>query len=181
MGMLDEDTKLRMEKSLKNLRDEYHTLRTGRAAPTLLDKIVVDYYGTPTPLRQLANISVPEPCELLIQPFDRNLLKEIEKAIQSSDLGLAPNNDGKNIRLQIPLLTDERRKDLVKEAKGMAEKARVSVRNIRREMNEKIKRNKELSEDDQKHETQEIQKITDKVIGQIDSLLSDKEKEILEI
>lgn len=181
MGILDDEMQSRVNKALKSLEDEYNTLRTGRASPSLLDKIHVDYYGAPTQLKQLANVSIPEAREILIQPFDRNLLKEIEKAIQASDLGLVPNSDGKNIRLQVPALTEQRRKDLVKQAKAMAEKCRVSVRNIRREMNDKIKQDKELGEDQQKHEMNEIQQITDKMIKKVDEILHAKEKDILEV
>ena len=181
MGLLDKEMSEKMTKTIRSLEHDYASLRTGRATPHLLDKVMVDYYGAPTQLKQLANISIPEAREILIAPFDRNLLKDIERAIQIADLGLTPNNDGKNIRLQVPALTTERRKDLVKQAKTLAEKARVSVRNIRREMNDAIKANTELSEDMQKHETTEIQHFTDKMVKKIDEVLSQKEKEILEI
>ncbi|WGK68077.1 ribosome recycling factor [Candidatus Haliotispira prima] len=181
MGLSDKDLSEKMDKVIHSLGHDYASLRTGRATPQLLDKVMVDYYGAPTPLKQVANVSIPEAREILIAPFDRNMLKDVERAIQASDLGLTPNNDGKNIRLQVPALTEERRKDLVKQAKAMAEKARVSLRNIRREMNDRIKDNKELSEDMQKHEATEVQHFTDKMVKQVDETLHRKEQEILEI
>ena len=181
MGLLDKEMSEKMNKVIQSLEHDYATLRTGRAVPQLLDKVTVDYYGAPTPLKQVANISIPEAREILIAPFDRKLLKDIERAIQASDIGLAPNNDGKNIRLQVPTLTQERRKELVKQARAMAEKARVSLRNIRREMNDQIKNDKELSEDMQKHEIANIQNFIDKMVKKVDKALSQKEREILEI
>ncbi len=181
MGLLDKEMGSKMNKAILSLEQDYALLRTGRATPQLLDKVTVDYYGTQTPLKQLANISIPDAREIVVAPFDRNMLKDIERAIQVSDLGLAPNNDGKNIRLQVPVLTEERRKELVKQAKALAEKARVSLRNIRREMNDRIKNDKELSEDMQKHETSEIQHFTDKMVKKVDGVLAQKEQEILKI
>ncbi len=181
MGLFDNEMSEKMKKVITSLEHDYACLRTGRATPQLLDKVMVDYYGTPTPLKQVANISIPEAREILIAPFDRNLLKDVERAIQVANLELVPNNDGKNIRLQIPALTQERRKELVKQAKTIAEKARVSLRNIRREMNDHTKSNKELGEDTQKHEMTEIQHFTDKMVKKVDYILKQKEKEILEI
>lgn len=173
-----------MNKVLTNLKSEFATIRTGRASTALLDKILVDYYGTPTPVNQVATISVPEPKMILIQPWETNMLQVIEKAILKSDLGLTPNNDGKVIRLILPDLTAERRKELVKYAKKKAEEAKVSIRNIRREYNDmlkKMEKNKEISEDDSKRSQEEIQKITDKYIDKADEILENKEKEIMEV
>lgn len=170
----------RMKKSIDALKDEFNLLRTGRASVALFDKIRVDYYGTPTPLNQLANLSVPEARLIVIQPFDRNAAGDIEKAILSSELGLNPGNDGKVIRISIPPLNEERRKDLVKQAKNIAENARVAIRNIRRDINDQIK-NSELSEDEQKRVTADIQKITDSYIEKIGEKLKAKELEIMEI
>lgn len=174
----------RMNKVLTNLKSEFATIRTGRASTALLDKILVDYYGTPTPVNQVATISVPEPKMILIQPWETNMLQVIEKAILKSDLGLTPNNDGKVIRLILPDMTAERRKELVKYAKKKAEEAKVSIRNIRREYNDmlkKMEKNKEISEDDSKRSQEEIQKITDKYIDKADEILENKEKEIMEV
>ncbi|NCN05925.1 MAG: ribosome recycling factor [Spirochaetales bacterium] len=174
----------RMKKSIQSLEDEFNGLRTGRASASLFDKIKVDYYGTPTPLNQVANISVPESRLIVIQPWDKGTIGEIEKAIQKSELSLNPSNDGKVIRINIPPLTEERRKDLVKMAKNVAEQSRVAIRNIRRDGNEELKKqNKEgeLSEDEEKRGTDNIQKLTDRYIETINSILDKKEKEILEV
>ena len=181
MGLLEEEMSKKMNKAIENLEGEYASLRTGRATPQLLNKVLVDCYGAPVPLKQIANISIPEAREIMVVPFDRNLLKDIERAIQGSELGLTPNNDGKNIRLQVPALTEERRKELVKQAKAMAEKTRVSLRNIRREMNDRIKQNKDLGEDMQKHETKDIQNLTDKMVKKVDQILAKKEEDILQV
>ena len=170
----------RMKKALKALEDEFNLLRTGRASAALFDKIKVEYYGTPTPLNQLANISIPEARLIVIQPFDRNALADVERAILASELSLNPNNDGKVIRINIPPLTEERRKELVKQAKATAENSRVSVRNIRRDMNEGIKKG-EGTEDEKKKASDDIQKMTDKYIESIGSVLAAKEKEIMEV
>jgi ribosome recycling factor len=173
-----------MKKSIQSLQDEFKTLRGSRASQALFEKIRVDYYGQKSPLNQVATISIPEARMVIIQPWDRSVLPEIEKAIQKSELSVNPNNDGKVIRINIPPLTEERRKDLVKLAKNMAEQARVAVRNHRRDANEEIKKAKadsELSEDEAKKATDEIQKLTDKYIEDINSLLEAKEKEILEV
>ena len=170
----------RMKKSIAALGDEFNLLRTGRASAALFDKVRVEYYGTPTPLNQLANISIPEARLIVIQPFDRNAIGDIEKAILTSEMGLNPGNDGKVIRISIPPLNEERRKELVKQAKSQAENARVSVRNIRRDTNDQIK-NGDFTEDEKKKGTDEIQKLTDKYVEKIAEILSAKEKEIMEV
>ncbi len=174
----------RMKKTVEVYKEELKGIRAGRANPALLDQILVDYYGTPTPVKQLATITAPEPRLLVVQPWDANLIPAIEKAILKSDLGLNPSNDGKVIRLPIPLLTEERRKELVKLVKKSSENAKVSIRNIRRETIDAIKKmekNKELSEDDRKAAENETQKITDNYIKMIDELTSKKEEELLEL
>ncbi len=174
----------RMKKSTKALEDEFRSLRTGRASSALFENIKVEYYDQKVPLNQIATISVPEARLVVIQPWDRSVLSEVEKAISKSELSVNPNNDGKVIRINIPPLTEERRKELVKVAKGMAEKNRVSVRNIRRDTNEEFKRKQkasEISEDDAKRSMDNIQKLTDNYIEQINKILEAKEKEILEI
>jgi ribosome recycling factor len=174
----------RMKKSIQSLLDEFKTLRGSRASQSLFEKIRVEYYGNKVPLNQVATISIPEARLVIIQPWDRSVLAEIEKAIQKSELSVNPNNDGKVIRINIPPLTEERRKELVKLTKTTAEQSRVSVRNVRREANEEIKKAKsdsELSEDEAKKATDEIQKLTDKHIEEINKLLESKEKEILEV
>lgn len=174
----------KMEKAVETLREEYSTIRAGRANPHLLDKLRVDYYGQPSALQSVANVSVPEARVIQIQPWESKLIKEIEKAIINSDLGLTPSNDGKIIRLTFPELTEERRKDLVKDVKKKSENAKVAVRNIRRDANELFKKqNKasEISEDEFKHLEDEVQKITDRFIVEIDKVMEDKTKEILTV
>ncbi len=174
----------KMEKALSDLQHEMASIRTGRASVTILDQIRVDYYGTPTPLNQLANLHVPEPSLITIQPWDVSQIGPIEKAIRISDLGLNPANDGKVIRLPIPPLTEERRKELVKKLHAAAEHHRVSVRNIRRDGNESVKKllkDKKITEDEDKRAHEEIQKLTDVYMGKIDLASKNKEKEILEI
>jgi len=176
--------KTRMEKALSDLQHAMATIRTGRASLSLLDHIRVDYYSTPTPLNQLANLHVPEPSLITIQPWDVSQIGAIEKAIRTSDLGLNPANDGKMIRLPIPPLTEERRKEMVKRLHGVAEDHRVSVRNIRRDANEAVKKllkDKKITEDDEKKALEEIQKLTNDYMGKIDQASRTKEKEILEI
>jgi ribosome recycling factor len=178
------NVKTRMEKVLSDLQYEMASIRTGRATLSLLDHIRVDYYGSPTPLNQVANLHVPEPSLITIQPWDVSQIGPIEKAIRVSDLGLNPSNDGKVIRLPIPPLTEERRKELVKRLHGVAEHHRVSVRNIRRDGNEAIKKltkDKKVSEDDEKKGLDEMQKTTDAYMQKIDQAAKTKEKEILEI
>ncbi len=174
----------KMEKSVEALREEYSTIRAGRANPHLLDKLRVDYYGQPSALQSVANISVPEARVIQIQPWESKLIKEIEKAIINSDLGLTPSNDGKIIRLTFPELTEERRKELVKDVKKKAENAKVAVRNIRRDANELFKKqNKasEISEDEFKHLEDNVQKITDRYIVEIEKVMEEKSKEILTV
>lgn len=172
----------KMEKSLQSTRTEFQSIRTGRANPALLHRIHVEYYGAPTPLQQLATVSVPEPRMLMIQPFDRNALIEIERAITKSDLGLNPNNDGKVIRLNIPPLTEERRRDYVKLAKKVAEEGKVAIRNIRRDANEHIKKLEKdgMPQDVVKEFQEEVQQITDKYIDMIEKATAEKEIEIME-
>lgn len=174
----------KMKKAIEVLRKDYSSMRAGRATPALLDKIMVNYYGTPTPINQMAKVSVPEPRMLVIQPWDKTVISAIEKAILKSDLGLTPNNDGNIIRLAIPQLTQERRNELVKVAKKKAEESRVAIRNIRRDANEHLKvleKEKQISEDDVKRAQEEVQKITDKHIKDVDQVLEHKEQEIMEV
>ena len=173
----------RMHKAVAALKDEYNGLRTGRASPALLDKIRVDYYGEKTPISQVATVSVPEARLIVIQPWDRTQIAEIEKAVRSSELSLNPSNDGKVIRIAIPPLTEERRKDLAKTAKNMAENCRVAIRNIRRDGIETLKKHKPegASEDDIKKAEDELQKLTDAYVAQTNKVLEEKEKEILEV
>lgn len=184
MEAIIENAEKKMGKSVEAFKKEIGTLRAGRAVPSLLDKINVNYYNNPTPLNQLATISAPEPRLLVIQPWDKNILEDIEKAILKSDLGLTPINDGSIIRLAIPPLTEERRKELVKTTKKKAEEARVAIRNIRREANDLLKleeKKGKLSEDNLKIAQEEIQELTKKKIEEIDKLLAQKEKEIMEV
>ena len=174
----------KMDKSYDALQNEYSSIRAGRANPHVLDKLRVDYYGSPTPLQQVGNISVPEPRMLLIQPWDKSLLKPIEKAILTSDLGINPNNDGSAIRLIFPELTEERRKDLAKDVKKKGENAKVAIRNIRRDANETIKKMEkagEISEDDQEAAEDKIQKLTDKMIAKIDKAVEAKTQEFMTV
>jgi len=179
-----EDLNERMGKSIESLKREYSRLRTGRASLSLLDGIRVSYYDTPTPLNQMASLAVPEPRLIVIQPWDKTAIGDIEKAILKSELGLTPMSDGKVIRIAIPPLTEERRKELVKVARKMAEENKVAIRNIRRDANEMLKdlkTEKEITEDDLFRSQDEVQKITDDFISQVDELCATKEKEILEI
>ncbi|OWZ84262.1 ribosome recycling factor [Natranaerobius trueperi] len=181
MDSIFKETEKKMEKALSSLKQELTSLRAGRANPSLLEGIMVDYYGMATPLNQLANISAPEPRLLVIQPYDKSAIQDIEKAIQMSDLGLTPNNDGEKVRLSIPQLTEERRKELVKLVKQKGEDSKVAVRNIRRESNDELKqleKEKEISEDDSKRGQEKIQEITDNYIKKIDEALKAKEEEI---
>ena len=178
------DIEGRMQKSVNNLKEEYVTIRAGRANPHILDRLRVDYYGTPTPIQQVANVSVPEARMIQIQPWEASLIKDIEKAILVTDLGLTPNNDGKTIRLVFPELTEDRRKELAKDIKKKGDNAKVAIRNIRRDANDAIKKeNKagDISDDEAKNSEDEIQKITDKYIAMIDSAIDDKTKEILTV
>lgn len=178
------DLEEKMQLTINNFQKELVTLRTGRASPALLDRVKVDYYGTPTPLKQIANISAPEPRLIIIQPWDKSTINDIEKAILKSDLGLNPNNDGNVLRLQIPVLTEERRKDLAKTVKKKSEENKVAIRNIRRDFNEELKKQQKdgkISEDDEKKALEKTQKITDQYIKELDEISRKKEKEIMEI
>jgi ribosome recycling factor len=178
------DCEVRMHKSIDATRTEFNTVRTGRASTALLDRITIDYYGTPTPLSNMATISVPEPRLLSIQPYDQSQIKAIEKAIQESDLGLTPSNDGKIIRLPIPSLTEERRKELVKVVRRYAEDGKVAVRNIRRDVMkhlEELVRNGEVGDDEERRAETQVQKLTDDNVKAIDDLLKHKEAEIMEV
>jgi len=173
-----------MQGAIDALKKEFAGIRTGRASMALLDGIVIDYYGTPTPVQQLASLTIPESRQIAIQPWEQKLIPEIEKAIMKSDLGLTPMNDGKTIRINIPILTEERRKQLVKLVKKRAEESKIAVRNIRRDSNEELKKlekGEHISEDEVKKEHDEIQKITDSFIKKIDELAEHKEKEIMEV
>jgi ribosome recycling factor len=178
------DAKERMGKSVESIRHEFGSVRTGRASPALLDRISVDYYGTSTPLKQLATISAPEPRLLTIQPYDKSSIKAIERSILESDVGLTPNNDGNLIRLGVPELTEERRKQLVKVVRHICEEGRVAIRNIRREVMHDLRELKEAGEagsDDEHRAEVELQKVTDARINELDELLKHKEAEILEV
>lgn len=174
----------KMEKSLEVLQEEYASIRAGRANPHVLDKIRVDYYGTPTPLQQVGNVSVPEARMIMIQPWEKGLLKAIEKAILTSDLGINPTNDGNTIRLVFPELTEERRKDLAKDVKKKGEACKVALRNIRRDANDvfkKMEKSNEISEDDRDLAEEKIQKLTDKMVEKVDKAIETKTKEILTV
>lgn len=178
------EAETRMKSTIQALEDDLGGIRTGRASPALVERMHVEYYGAPTPLIQLASISVPEPRALLIRPFDASALRHIERAIQASDLGLTPNNDGKAIRLNLPPLTEERRRDLVKVVHHRLEEARVATRNIRRDLIKELKeyeQEKLISEDDRKRGEEELQKITDRYIREIDGVGERKQKEIMEV
>ena len=173
-----------MQKTLDNLNDEFVTIRAGRANPGVLNRVTVDYYGVPTPIQQMANVSVPEARILLIQPWDRSTIQNIERAIQASDIGINPNNDGSVIRLVFPELTEERRKDLTKDVRKKGEAAKVAVRNIRRDTVDSIKKAQkagEITEDDQKADEEKIQKLTDKFVEKVDKAVEAKTKEIMTV
>ena len=183
MDKVYRDTEQKMKKSIQAIQDDFNAIRTGRASSALFEKIRIEYYGEQVPLNQVATISIPEARLVVIQPWDRSVLTEVEKAIQKSELSVNPNNDGKVIRINIPPLTEERRKEFVKLAKNKAEQARVSIRNIRRDANEALKslqKNGDISEDDAKRGMNEIQKQTDLFIEEVNGFLEEKEKEILE-
>ncbi|TCK97927.1 ribosome recycling factor [Natranaerovirga hydrolytica] len=174
----------RMKGAIENLDDEYNAIRAGRANPNILDKIKVDYYGQPTPIQQVGNVSVPEPRVIMIQPWDSSILKDIEKAINISDIGLSPSNDGKAIRLVFPELTEERRKDIAKDVKKIGENSKVAIRNIRRDANDyfkKLNKDNEITEDDLRAMEDAVQKLTDKYIEVIDNRIEAKSKEILTV
>ena len=177
------DIEGRMQKSVDNLKEEYVTIRAGRANPHILDRLRVDYYGTPTPIQQVGNITVPEARMIQIAPWEKSLIREIEKAIMASDIGITPNNDGTVIRLVFPELTEERRKDLVKDVKKKGEEAKVAIRNIRRDANDAFKKlaKTEISEDEIKDLEDSVQKITDKYIKDVDKAIEEKSKEIMTV
>ena len=178
------ELKNRMEKGINAYNERLAEVRAGRANPAILNKVKIDYYGTPTPINQVAGISVPEARLIVIQPWDASILKDIERAILAADIGINPNNDGKVIRLAFPELTEERRKEIVKEVKKMAEEAKVGIRAIRRDGIEEAKKEQkdgEMTEDELKHAEEEIQKLTDKAIEEIDKILESKEKEVMSI
>ena len=177
------DIEERMKKTIDSLKDSFNTIRTGRANAAIFDKVRVDYYGTKSPLNQVATIAIPEARSVIITPFDKSLISEIEKAIQVADLGLNPSNDGKVIRIQIPALTADRRNELVKQAKTVAENSRTAIRNIRRDGNDDLKKQQKdgtLTEDGLKTETDKLQKLTDKYIEEINKIYDSKEKDILQ-
>ncbi len=178
------EAEVRMKGAIASLEEDLNAIRTGRANPALVEKLQVEYYGSPTPLMQLATISVPEPRSLLIRPFDPSTIKTIERAILASELGLTPNNDGKNIRLNLPPLTEERRRDLVKVVHNRLEESRVAVRNVRRDLLKDLREfehEKMISEDDLKKGEEELQKLTDRIIQQIEAIGERKQKEIMEV
>lgn len=182
--MLNNVYEEKMNKTISVFEENLSEIRAGRANPAILNKITVDYYGVPTPINQVAGISVPEARMILIQPWDMNLLKEIEKEILKSDIGINPNNDGKVIRLNFPELNEERRKEIVKDIRKLAEEAKVAIRSIRRDAMDgakEMQKKSEITEDDLKNEENEIQKLTDKKVEEIDSMLANKEKEIMSI
>jgi len=177
-------TKTAMDKAIDALKRELGKVRTGRASVTLLDDVLVNYYGTPTPLNQVGTLAVPEPRLITIQPWEKNLIPEIEKAILKSDLGLNPNSDGTLVRIAIPALTEERRKEMVKVIKRIGEESKIAIRNIRRDGNDalkKLQKDKEITEDEQKSGEKEIQEITDQHVKKVDEVLEHKEKEVMEI
>lgn len=174
----------KMKKSVESLQGEFSNIRAGRANPNILNKIKVEYYGTPTPLQQVGNVSVPEARTIVITPWESSLLKEIEKAILCSDLGLTPNNDGKSIILNFPELTEDRRKEIVKDIKKKGENAKVAIRNIRRDANDYFKKQlkaSEISEDEQKNYEDKIQKLTDKYVDEVENTVENKSKEIMTV
>jgi ribosome recycling factor len=183
-SQIKKDANHRMKKSVENIQNEFNKIRTGRATPALLDTVKVEYYGTVVPLAQASTISIPEPRLIAIQPWDKNMIPEIEKAILKSELGLTPSNDGTFVRLPIPQLSEERRNDLVKLVKKFAEEGRIAIRNVRRDANDhlkKLQKDHEMSEDELSIELDDTQEMTDKHIKEIDELLEKKEKEILEV
>ena len=181
MDEISLDCQQRMQKTVENLRGVLVTLRTGRANPQMLNGLMIDYYGSPTPVNQISSITVPEPRQLVIKPYDKNDVKAIVTAINASDLGINPINEGLQIRLMIPALTEERRRDLTKQARKYGEEAKVAVRNIRREYVDLVKESEDMTEDYQKRVLDEIQKVTDEAIKNIDNIVAEKEKEMMQI
>jgi ribosome recycling factor len=184
INVIIDESKIKMDKAIDRFHEELGTLRAGRANPKMLDKVIVNYYGAPTPINQLANISVPEPRMIMVQPFDTSVISDVEKGIQTSDLGLNPSNDGKVIRLMVPELTQERRKDLVKLVKKYGEECKVAIRNVRRhaihDMKEQQK-NGDITEDDLSQGEKEIQEVTDQEVKNIDVLIKEKTAEVMEV
>lgn len=183
-SLIEDDAKGRMEKTIDTMRTNFNSVRTGRANPSMLDKIEVEYYGTPVSLKSIAQISTPDASSLLVQPYDKSSLKAIEKAIVSSDLGLTPNNDGEVIRMSIPQLTSERRKELSKMVAKLAEEGKVALRNIRRDAlkaYEKLEKEKKLSEDNVKDLSSDLQKLTDEYMKKLENIFKQKEKELLKV
>lgn len=184
MDKFIKDLERKMKTAIEVLKKDFQKVRTGRANPAILDNVMVDYYGTPTPINQVGNVSVPDPQMITISPWEKKMLSEIEKAIQKADLGLTPQNDGNIIRLPIPPLTEERRKEMVKQIKKFGENAKIPIRNVRREGNDQLKKmekNKEISQDDLKHQMDKVQKLTDDNIKVVDKLMADKEKELMAV
>lgn len=181
MSQYSDTAKDHMDKCVAALKNNFAKVRTGRANPHILDEIKVDYYGVATPITQVAAVKVPEASTIVIEPWDKSILSAVEKAISASDLGITPTNDGTAIRLPFPKPTEERRRELVKECKELTEDARISLRNIRRDIDKKIERDEELSEDDSRREQAQIQKITDSYVSKVDELLKTKEAEVMEI
>ncbi len=184
MEQLFNDLERKMKNAIEVLKKEFQKVRTGRANPAILDNVMVDYYGTPTPINQVGNVSVPDPQMITISPWEKKMLSEIEKAIQKADLGLTPQNDGNIIRLPIPPLTEERRKEMVKQIKKIGENAKIPIRNVRREGNDllkKMEKDKEISQDDQKQQMDKVQELTDRYVKNVDELMGEKEKELMEV
>lgn len=181
MSEISDNARARMDKGIEALKNNFAKVRTGRANPHVLDSIMVDYYGQATPVTQLAGVKVPEASMLVVEPWDKSALNAIEKAIASSDLGITPSNDGATIRLPFPKPTEERRRELAKECRGYAEEGKVAIRNVRRDANEKLERDEELTEDDVRREKANIQKLTDEYVKKIDELTKAKEAEVMEI
>ena len=181
MSDILENAEMKMMSAIENLESNLHTLRTGRANSAMLDRIEVDYYGAPTPINQMARINVVEGTQLVIKPYDRSLVKAIVHAVQASNLGLNPQGEGDLVRIQVPTLTEDRRKELAKEAQKFGENAKVAIRNVRRDANDAIKKDKELREDEEKAELEESQKLTDKYIKDIDGIVETKQKDILSV
>lgn len=181
MSDILENAEMKMMSAIENLESNLHTLRTGRANSAMLDRIEVDYYGAPTPINQMARINVVEGTQLVIKPYDRSLVKAIVHAVQASNLGLNPQGEGDLVRIQVPTLTEDRRKELAKEAQKFGENAKVAIRNVRRDANDAIKKDKELREDEEKAELEESQKLTDKYIKDIDGIVEAKQKDILSV
>ena len=184
MDKLFSELQNKMKNAVEVLKKEFQKVRTGRANPAILDNIMVDYYGTPTPINQVGNVSVPDPQMITISPWEKKMLGEIEKALQKANLGLTPQNDGNIIRLPIPPLTEERRKEMVKQIKKIGENAKIPIRNVRRDGNDQLKKmekNKEISQDEQKQQLEKVQELTDKYIKIVDDLMAGKEKELMSV